>query len=99
MSTGAPPSGPPFDVPDFTISGVLPPYLGATPIIQAAMSPYRTTLVSIANKLCTSDQRKEIFRGLLAWRQELGAIGLQGGFQWLSGSFIEDIEALETRHP
>lgn len=38
-------------------------------------------------------------RGLLAYRQQLAAIGVQGGFQWLSGSFLEDIEALERRHP
>jgi hypothetical protein len=63
------------------------------------MSPYRTSLTRIASKLCGSDQRKRILRGFLAYRQALCDIGLQSGIQWLSGSFMEDIEGLETRHP
>ena len=93
------PLGPPFDVPDFTVSGALPPYLGTTPTVLAAMSPYPTTLARIAGKLCRSSPRREIFRGLLQYRQELARIGLSDGFQWLCGSFLEDIEALETRDP
>lgn len=99
MGTTGAPLGPPFDVPDFTISGALPPYLGTTPTIAAAMSPYGTTLARIAGKICGSDPRKEIFRGLLAYRQALSGIGLQVGFQWLAGSFLEDIESLEARAP
>lgn len=93
------PIGPPLDIPDFTISGVLPPFLGPTPTVPALMSPYRTSVSRIAAKLCGSNRRKEIFRGLLAYRQQLCSIGLQAGVQWLSGSFTEDIEGLETRHP
>src|SRR5271165_1650152 len=99
MGNPAAPLGPPFDIPDFTISGILPPYLGPTPTNGALMSPYITTLTRIARKLCGSNQRKEIFRGLLRYRLELGNIGFSAGFQWLSGSFMEDIETLETRHP
>ena len=99
MATIGPPLGLPFDIPDFTISGVLPPFLGLTPTAAAAMSPYPTTLTRIASKLCASNERKEIFRGLLRYRRELANVGLSDGFQWLSGSFMEDIETLETRHP
>ena len=99
MGAIGPPIGRLFDIPDFTISGVLPPYLGMTPANGAAMSPYQTTLARIAGKLCGSPERKEIFRGLIAYRQQLADIGLSDGFQWLSGSFMEDIEGLETRHP
>jgi hypothetical protein len=93
------PPGPPFDIPGFTISGILPPFLGPTPIDGALMSPYETTLTRIAHKLCASDERKAIFRGLVQYRQQLANIGFTNGFQWLSGSFLEDIETLETRHP
>lgn len=93
------PLGPPFDIPAFTISGALPPYLGATPIEAALMSPYETTLVRIADKLCGSAERKAIFSGLLRYRKEIQRIGFATGFQWLSGSFMEDIETLEKRHP
>lgn len=98
MGTVGPPIGRLFDIPDF-ISGVLPPYLGTTPTNPASVSPYQTTLARIAGKLCGSPERKEIFRGLIAYRQQLADIGLSDGFQWLSGSFMEDIEGLETRHP
>ena len=86
-------------IPDFTVSGVLPPYLGPTPVDIAAMSPYPASLVEIANKMCASNERKAIMRGLLDYRRQLATIGLQAGFQWLSGSFMEDIETLESRHP
>lgn len=99
MATLVAPLGPPLDIPDFTISGVLPPYLGSTATDPAAMSPYGTTLTRIANKLCASDERKVIFRGLLQYRQALSGIGLTSGFQWLSGSFMENIEAIESRAP
>jgi hypothetical protein len=99
MAAAGVPLGPPFEIPDFTISGVLPPYLGPTATDPAAMSPYETTLTRIANKLCASDERKAIFRGLLQYRQALSGLGLVTGFQWLSGSFMEDIEAAESRSP
>ena len=83
-------------IPDFTVSGVLPPYLEPTPVYIAAMSPYPASLVEIANKMCASNERKAIMRGLLDYRRQLATIGLQAGFQWLSGSFMEDIETLEV---
>ena len=86
-------------IPDFTISGVLPPYLAPTPVDIAAMSPYPASLVEIATKMCASNERKAIMHGLLEYRQQLATVGLQAGFQWLSGSFMEDIETLEGRSP
>lgn len=99
MAAAGAPLGPPFDIPSFTISGVLPPYLGPTATDPAAMSPYPTTLTRIANRLCASGERKVILRGLLRYRQALNGIGLSDGFQWLSGSFMEDIETIESRPP
>lgn len=99
MAAAGAPLGPPFDIPNFTISGVLPPYLGPTATDPGSMSPYETTLTRIANRLCASDERKAIFRGLLRYRQALSGIGLSSGFQWLSGSFMEDIESIESRAP
>ena len=86
-------------IPDFTVSGVLPPYLGPTPVDSAVMSPYPARLVEIATKMCASNERKAIMHGLLEYRQKLATVGLQEGFQWLSGSFMEDIETLERRPP
>jgi len=43
--------------------------------------------------------RLAILMGLLAYRKALHELGLVRGFQWLDGSFLENIEALETRAP
>ncbi len=61
------------------------------------MCPYETRLVRTASSLAKSKERKEILRGLINYRQRLAAIGFTIGFQWLSGSFMEDIEVLEGR--
>lgn len=98
MGTTGPPFGPPHDIPDLTISGVLPPYIGS-PILAAQMSPYDTTLVRIVQKFGKSPARIAILRGLLAYREQLSSIGMVTGYQWLSGSFMDDIEALEVRDP
>jgi len=89
---------PPFDIPPLTVSGVLPPWI-ADPRFAANMSPYQTSLVKIANSFCSTADRCTIFNGLLQYRQALAGIGLTSGFQWLSGSFLEDIETLENRPP
>lgn len=38
-------------------------------------------------------------RGLLEFRAALHALDLVGGFQWIDGSFLEDIETVERRQP
>jgi hypothetical protein len=91
--------GVPLAIPDFNHNGVLPPFLGSTPVIPAMMSPYLTTLRRVADKLCGTSERKEIFKGLLKFRDHLNGLGFTDGFQWLSGSFMEDIETIEGRAP
>jgi hypothetical protein len=79
--------------------GVLPPYIGNDPKIPASMSPYACTLLETAAVFCKSKERVRIFKGLLEYRKELGRLGFSMGFQWLSGSYLEDIEAMEGRAP
>ncbi len=62
-------------------------------------SPYPVSLVDLVLRFSTSPERRKILNGLLRFRQELHAIGLISGFQWIDGSFIEDIEFLEERAP
>ena len=40
-----------------------------------------------------------MFQGLLNYRQGLRGIGVKDGFQWLDGSFMEDVERTENRNP
>ena len=62
-------------------------------------SPYKISLVQLIERFATPPERRLIVNGFLAYRRELHKIGLADGFQWIDGSFVEDIEALETRPP
>jgi len=54
------------------------------------MSPYEATPVDVVTALAGSQQRHEILNGWLAHRAALRALGIDAGFQWLDGSFVED---------
>jgi hypothetical protein len=84
---------PPFDA----ILNVLPPHRG-DPRDRGDLSPYDCSMVEICERLATSEGRKRILNGLLRFRRELLAINVRG-FQWLGGSFVEDIETQEGRAP
>lgn len=78
---------------------VLPPYTGDTPGVRASMSPYVATMHEFAVRFATSPPRAEILQGLLNYRDALRNIGVGTGFQWLDGSFVEDVEQIRGRPP
>lgn len=84
---------PPFD----GILNALPPHIGS-PKKSADLSPYRCTVTELCDRFATSPDRKRILDGFLNFRAELFGLGIKG-FQWLDGSFLEDIEAVEGRSP
>jgi hypothetical protein len=87
-------------IPSFTTSGVLPPYLGSNPGLQSElMSPYRATVTEVVGRFATSTERMKILAGWLAYRIAMREIGLDRGFQWLNGSFLEDKENLRQEPP
>lgn len=86
-------------IPAFNISGVLPPYVGSSPTEAAGRAPYQTTMREIATRLCTSKERVPLLRGLVQFRKALQGIGITSGFQWIDGSFCEDVEGRYGRPP
>jgi hypothetical protein len=62
------------------------------------MSPYQTTIDEFVTRFNATGERREILRGLLTFRQRMRALGF-GGWQWLDGSFLEDVETNEGRAP
>ena len=84
---------PPFD----GILNVLPPHLG-DPRLRAELSPYPCTMEELCDRFATSGPRKEILDCFLNFRAELLGFGIVG-FQWLDGSFLEDIETQQARPP
>lgn len=86
-------------IPAFNHSGVLPPFLGSDPAgSSAAMSPYRVSIDSLITAYATTPERNAILQGFLRFRRDLRAIGITG-WQWLDGSFLENIESLQSRAP
>jgi hypothetical protein len=82
----------PTKIPNFTLSGVLPPFIGSTPTVQAARAPYQTDVVDLATRFGTSRHRLAVLQGFLDHRAALNGLGFVNGFQWCNGSFVEDKE-------
>lgn len=85
-------------IPNFDHNNVLPPHLG-NPTDRSHLSPYQCTILELCHKFSTSPERIEILKGLIIFRQKMLANGLIMGFQWLDGSFLENIEVSERRTP
>lgn len=87
-------------IPDHNLSGVIPPFIpGSNPTNAAAVSPYETSMVEIANRFGNTAKRKVLLEGLLNYREALRKEGIVYGFQWIDGSFVENVEANQGRDP
>lgn len=85
-------------LPSFDHNGVLPPHVG-NPTDPDQLSPYPCTSLELCRQFATSPERIAILNGFLRFRERLRAEGLVTGFQWLGGSFLEDVETLRRRPP
>ncbi|MGY4476326.1 DUF6932 family protein [Bradyrhizobium sp. USDA 3364] len=86
-------------IPANTISGILPPFTGETPADGAFVSPYEVKISDVVTRYGTSLERTKILTGLLNYRKALKDLGIVSGFQWLDGSFVEDVETIRNRPP
>lgn len=85
-------------IPDWNAQGVIPP-IDVNDPASLARSPYQVVLTDLVLKFATSPERRKILDGLLRFRAALHGVGLTIGFQWLDGSFLENVELLATRPP
>ncbi len=88
----------PNPIPDFDHNLVIPPHLG-DPVNLKHLSPYPCTSVDLCQKLGITEERRAILRKFLDFRERLQTEGLTRGFQWLDGSFLEDVETRDKRPP
>jgi hypothetical protein len=99
----ATPSGPQSEIirmiPTFTLSGVLPPFIGQNPAERAGCSPYPAHMSELVNRFGTSSDRCALLGGLLDLRQALHGIGVAEGVQLIDGSFVENVELTRLRPP
>lgn len=86
-------------IPAWNSAGVLPPIRPNAPGHSLDRSPYIVDLAMVFDRFATSPERMTILDGLLRFRAGLHAAGITSGFQWLDGSFLEQIETLEGRPP
>jgi hypothetical protein len=86
-------------IPAWNAVGVLPPIRPGKPGNDPDRSPYKAGLYQLAEHFTSTPERLEIINGLLAYRKALHGAGIVTGFQWLDGSFMEQVEALESRPP
>ncbi len=87
-------------IPELNQSGVLPPFIAEQgPTDPAGMSPYRTTITEFVLRYAQSPERIAILKGLLEYRKKLKELGITQGFQWLDGSFVENVELNRGRPP
>ena len=86
-------------IPDWNANGILPPIAVGASGNSYNRSPYAVTLIEFVDRFASSSERITILEGFLNFRSELHKNGLDSGFQWLDGSFLENIEVLENRPP
>lgn len=85
-------------IPDWNSYGVIPPINPANPV-SVERSPYIVSLFDLLGRFGNTEPRREILSGLLDFRAELHRAGLTQGFQWIDGSFVEDVESVRNRPP
>jgi hypothetical protein len=87
-------------IPPWNAEGILPPIDAAAPT-SANRAPYAVSLSDFVLRFSTSQERIGILTGFLNYRAALHAAGLTSGFQWVNGSFMEQVEICPagTGHP
>jgi hypothetical protein len=78
--------------------GLIPPIDEQQPT-SAERSPYVVSLTDFVLRFGQTPPRRKVLDGFLKYRAALHAAGLVSGFQWLDGSFLENVEVIEARAP
>lgn len=86
------------DIPDWNPIGVLPPINEFDPV-GFGRSPYKTNTLELVDRFAFNSKRASILSGFLAFRDRLYKTGMSNGFQWIDGSFTENIELTGARKP
>ena len=85
-------------IPNWSSRGVLPP-INSADLTSLDRSPYRVSLIDFVLRFGNTESRRRILEGFLDFRSAPHEIGVDNGFQWVNGSFLENIEITENRSP
>jgi hypothetical protein len=86
-------------IPVFDIHGVVPPIRPGHHGDSPERSPYQVDLLTFFQRFGSSQHRRLVLKGLLELRAELHLAGKSECFQWIDGSFLEDLEVQRGRAP
>lgn len=87
-----------MNLPDWNDDLVLPPIQLDDPASRIR-SPYVASMADLVRRFGNSRARSQLLKGLLDFRGELYALGITSGFQWIDGSFTENVEVVRSRPP
>ena len=85
-------------IPDWDHSGVIPALDEDNPTSRDR-SPYIVSMRQLVERFGTTEHRRKLLGGLMDYRSDLRQAGLLQGFQWINGSFVEDVERTSSRPP
>ena len=86
-------------IPPWNSSGVVPPIYPGYPGNSPFRAPFQVSLLDFIQRFSNTQRRQKILKGLLEYRNNLHHAGLSKGFQWINGSFVENVEANKNRNP
>ncbi len=86
-------------IPEWDRNNVLPPIFPGEKGYSEKRSPYKADLLLFVETFATSQKRIEILSGLLDYRSAFHQLNVMKGFQWLDGSFMDNVEITEERPP
>lgn len=81
-------------IPLWNHQGIIPPIDESNPT-SPVRAPYQTDMVQIVERYATTFERCDVLEGFLSHRAQIHRMGIASGFQWLDGSFMENVELLE----
>ena len=67
--------------------------------VSLTRSPYRVSLLDFVRRFGFTVERRRLLRAVLAYRGRLHSSGIVAGFQWVDGSFVEDVERTREKGP
>jgi len=81
------------------MAGVIPPIRPEAEGHSPDRSPYESDIKSLILRFATSKKRINILKSFLDFRRYFYDLNVTRGFQWVDGSFCQDVEAIEGRDP
>ena len=78
--------------------GFIPP-IGSSGSTSYDRSPYVISLSDLIEDFGHTPARQRLLSGFLSYRDMLHQMGITRGFQWINGSFLENIEERDSREP